>query len=101
MWPDHPGKQRRLAILDRRRRTPDAYLRAARARGFDVALHSDLGDLMADLHASGTMEALVEAGPTLMHAMLAEGLWDEQVVIRQSPVPGRPDTVEVRTRTPV
>ena len=99
--PDHPGKQRRLAILDRRRRTPEAYLRAARARGFDVALHDDMAALMADLHASGTMEALVEAGPTLMNALLAEGLWDEQVVIRQSPVPGRPDTVEIHTREPV
>jgi diaminohydroxyphosphoribosylaminopyrimidine deaminase/5-amino-6-(5-phosphoribosylamino)uracil reductase len=99
--PDHPGKQRRLAILDRRRRTPDAYLRAARARGFDVALYDDLGDVLADLHAGGAMEALVEAGPTLMGAMLARGLWDEQVVIRQSAVPGQPDTVEVRTREPV
>jgi diaminohydroxyphosphoribosylaminopyrimidine deaminase/5-amino-6-(5-phosphoribosylamino)uracil reductase len=99
--PDHPGKQRRLAILDRRRRTPPAYLRAAQARGFDVALHDDIHALMAQLHAAGAMEALVEAGPTLMGAMLAEGLWDERVIIRQSALPGQPDTVELHTREPV
>jgi riboflavin biosynthesis pyrimidine reductase len=47
------------------------------------------------------MEALVEAGPTLLSAVLAADLWDEHVVIRQGAIPGQPDTVDVHMRAPV
>ncbi|MBV9511582.1 MAG: bifunctional diaminohydroxyphosphoribosylaminopyrimidine deaminase/5-amino-6-(5-phosphoribosylamino)uracil reductase RibD [Caulobacteraceae bacterium] len=94
---DHPGKRRILAILDRRGRTPPAYVEAAQARGFDVRIRDDLKALLDELGEAGVLEALVEAGPTLSQAMLAGGLWDEQVVIRQGP-PGAPAAVEVRAR---
>ena len=98
--PDHPGKRRTLAILDRRGRTPRAYVQAAETRGFDVILHRDIGGLMSELAADDVIEALVEAGPTLHAAFLERDLWDEQVIIRQSPTPGQPDSIEVRTRPP-
>ena len=89
---------RRLAILDRRRRTPDAYLESARGRGFQVSLHDDIPGLLADLAAGGALEALVECGPTLLDAFLTADAWDERVTFRQSPDPGDPDSVEILTR---
>jgi diaminohydroxyphosphoribosylaminopyrimidine deaminase / 5-amino-6-(5-phosphoribosylamino)uracil reductase len=91
---------RRLAILDRRRRTPAAYLEDAWRRGFDASLHDDLPGLLTALATAGALEALVECGPTLLEAFLAADLWDERVTFRQSPVPGDPDTVEILTRQP-
>lgn len=91
---------RRLAILDRRRRTPDAYLQASRARGFEPSLHDDIPMLLEGLAAEGVLEALVECGPTLMAHFLETGLWDEQVVIRQAPGPGQADQVDILTRIP-
>ncbi len=94
--PDHPGKRRILAILDRRRRTPEPYLDAARTRGFEPILADDLDALIADLGARGVMEALVEAGPTLSEAIMSRDLWDEQVTIRQAR--GARDEVQVQLR---
>lgn len=99
--PDHPGKRRKLAILDRRGRTPASYVEAAQARGFEVWVRPDLDRLLAELGEAGVLEALVEAGPTLLDAILERGLWDEHVVIRQSATSGRPDAVERRTRRPI
>ncbi|MDR3511000.1 MAG: bifunctional diaminohydroxyphosphoribosylaminopyrimidine deaminase/5-amino-6-(5-phosphoribosylamino)uracil reductase RibD [Caulobacteraceae bacterium] len=95
---DHAGKHRKLAILDRRRRTPRSYVEAAKARGFDVVIGSDLRGLLRELADAGVIEALVEAGPTVLAAFLEHDLWDEHVVIRQSPIPGDQDTVDVRAR---
>jgi diaminohydroxyphosphoribosylaminopyrimidine deaminase/5-amino-6-(5-phosphoribosylamino)uracil reductase len=99
--PDHAGKRRILAIFDRRGRIPATYLEAARARGFEPIVRSDFEALLDELGARGAIEALVEAGPTLAGAVLQAGLWDEQVVIRQSPIPGGPDTVETLMRSAV
>jgi diaminohydroxyphosphoribosylaminopyrimidine deaminase/5-amino-6-(5-phosphoribosylamino)uracil reductase len=93
---DHPAKRRKLAILDRRGRTPPSYVAAAEARGFDVLIRGDLPGLLDELGAAGVLEALVEAGPTLLAAVLDAGLWDKHVVIRQ--VPGAPDAVGLRLR---
>jgi diaminohydroxyphosphoribosylaminopyrimidine deaminase/5-amino-6-(5-phosphoribosylamino)uracil reductase len=98
---DHPGKRRKLAILDRRGRTPETYLEAARARGFEVWVRSDLPGLLDELGAAGVQEALVEAGPTLLDAFLTGGFWHEHFIIRQSPTPGLPDAGEVRQRAPI
>lgn len=88
---------RRLAILDRRGRTPASYLDAARRRGFEPSVHDDIPALLSGLAADGALEALVECGPTLLKTFLAAELWDEHVVLRQGPAPGEPDTVEVHT----
>jgi diaminohydroxyphosphoribosylaminopyrimidine deaminase/5-amino-6-(5-phosphoribosylamino)uracil reductase len=97
---DHPGKRRRLAIMDRRGRTPAIYLDAARARGFEVSLHAGLEPMLAELGASGVLTALVEAGPTLRQAILEAGLWDEAVTFRQNATAGEPDAIDVDFRVP-
>lgn len=96
--PDHPNKVRALAILDRRRRVPSAYVDQARARGFDVLVRDDVDALLAELAERGAHEALVEAGPTLHQAFLDKGLWDERVVIRQAAGAAAPDQVEIHDR---
>ncbi len=98
---DHPGKRRRLAILDRRGRTPAAYLDAARGRGLDASVHADVEALLDELGAAGVLQALVEAGPTLRRSMLERDLWDEEVVFRRAAVEGGDDEVEVRLRRPL
>jgi diaminohydroxyphosphoribosylaminopyrimidine deaminase/5-amino-6-(5-phosphoribosylamino)uracil reductase len=95
---DHPGRRRRLAILDRRGRTPLAYLDAAAARGLDASVHTDLAALLDDLGADGVLTAMVEAGPTLRQAVLNADLWDEEVIFRRPEPDSAPDTVEIRLR---
>jgi diaminohydroxyphosphoribosylaminopyrimidine deaminase / 5-amino-6-(5-phosphoribosylamino)uracil reductase len=82
---DPRRKPRRLAILDRRGRTPAHYLDTARARGFAPSLHGDIPQALAELAQDGVMEALIECGPTLLEAFLSAGRWDEHVTIRQGP----------------
>lgn len=95
---DHPGRRRRLAILDRRGRTPLAYLEAAAGRGLDASIHPDLATLLDDLGAAGVLTTMVEAGPALRQAVLDADLWDEEIIFRRSDTAGQPDKVEVRLR---
>jgi diaminohydroxyphosphoribosylaminopyrimidine deaminase/5-amino-6-(5-phosphoribosylamino)uracil reductase len=94
---DHPGQRRRLAILDRRSRTSQAYLDAATARGLDASLHADIAALLDELGAAGVLSALVEAGPTLRQAFVDADFWDEEIVFQQSMRPGEQDRIEIRT----
>ncbi|HEX4767920.1 MAG TPA: bifunctional diaminohydroxyphosphoribosylaminopyrimidine deaminase/5-amino-6-(5-phosphoribosylamino)uracil reductase RibD [Lichenihabitans sp.] len=95
--PDHPGKRRRLVILDRRGRVPRAYREAAELRGFEVAIARDLGQALDELGRQGVLEVLVEAGPAVTASVLDGGLWDEHVVLRKS-ADGEPDRIEVEMR---
>lgn len=97
---DHPGKRRLLAILDRRRRVPAAYLEGARARGLDARIYDDLDAMLDDLGSAGALSALVEAGPTLRAALIERHLWDEEVVFTRSADAGAADTVETRRPLP-
>lgn len=97
--PDPRPFARRLAILDRRRRTPPDYIAAAEARGFRVSLHDALPSLVSELAADGVLEALVECGPTLLTSVLETELWDEHVVIRQADRAGEADHIEWFART--
>lgn len=92
--PDHPGKSRVLAILDRTGRVPADYLTEASRRGFRPMLFVDLGDALARLGTEGVHEVLVEAGPTLTSAVLTSGLWDEHVAIKKM-VDGSPDHITI------
>jgi diaminohydroxyphosphoribosylaminopyrimidine deaminase/5-amino-6-(5-phosphoribosylamino)uracil reductase len=93
--PDHADVRRWLSIIDKRRRTPDAYLAAARERGFRVRLDDDFRSALNFLGNRGdVLEVLVEAGPSLSGAILLGGLWDERVLIRAQGN-GERDTVEV------
>ncbi len=82
--PDHPGKSRILAILDRRGRVPADDLAEATRRGLRPILFGDIGDALTRLGNEGVHEVLVEAGPELMGAILAANLWDELVIIRRT-----------------
>jgi len=87
--PDHADKQRVLAILDRRRRVPEAYLAAARGRGFIPVVYDNLATALDDLTQRGVREVLVEAGAAVTQTVLDSQLWSLQVVIEQ----GEPDQV--------
>jgi diaminohydroxyphosphoribosylaminopyrimidine deaminase/5-amino-6-(5-phosphoribosylamino)uracil reductase len=94
--PDHEGRQRLLVILDRRRAVSPHYQSAARQRGFDVLIADDPASALTGIGASGAMEALVEAGPSVTASMLDAGLWDEHVLIEQAAGAGNEDRVTVR-----
>lgn len=94
--PDHPGKQRILVILDRRRRVPAHYCEAAQQRGFRVQIADDLATALAELGASGALEVLVEAGPALTARVLKTGLWDEHVLIEQGGLSDGGDRITIR-----
>jgi diaminohydroxyphosphoribosylaminopyrimidine deaminase/5-amino-6-(5-phosphoribosylamino)uracil reductase len=94
--PDHPEKRRMLVILDRRRRITEAYLDAARQRGFAVHLADEVHHALETIGAAGGMEVLVEAGPTLTAHLLTTGLWDEHVLIEQAANADGTDRVTIR-----
>ncbi len=97
--PDHPGKIRRLGILDRRARIPESQLVQARSRGLlpERIGSESLEALLRRWALEGALEVLVEAGPTLSEEILRTGLWDEHVIITsRSDAPESEDTVEVR-----
>jgi len=96
--PDHRGKQRILAILDRRGRVPDAYFQRARARGFEPRRYQSIEAAMDDLGAEGALEVLVEAGPSLRGSILSRGLWDEEVIFQQARSPHAADITRIRRR---
>ena len=96
--PDHPAKRRILAILDRRRRVPDAYFADARARGLEPRRYAGLEAALKDLGAAGALEVLVEAGPTLRRAVLKSGVWDEEVIFQQAISPGAADETRMVRR---
>lgn len=96
--PDHPGKRRSLAIIDRRKRTPAAYLESAAMHGFDPFFAPDVLSAQQQLGERGCLEALVEAGPGLTGHVAAGGLWDEWITIRKSATAGIPDEVSIRSR---
>ncbi|NBZ89599.1 bifunctional diaminohydroxyphosphoribosylaminopyrimidine deaminase/5-amino-6-(5-phosphoribosylamino)uracil reductase RibD [Rhodobacteraceae bacterium CYK-10] len=92
--PDIKAKSRWLCILDRRGRVGEAYLEAARQRGFRPFLARDLNQALHDLAARGCNEVLVEAGPLVTETIRQSGLWDEWVLIRKGP----PDTITTTLR---
>ncbi len=94
---DFAGKQRHLAILDRPGRVPQSYLDAAATRGFEVAIDPSIEAALDRLGRLGALEVLVEAGPAVVEAVKAAGLWDEMVIIQQGP-PDAGDQVSVSRR---
>ncbi|MDD5585539.1 MAG: bifunctional diaminohydroxyphosphoribosylaminopyrimidine deaminase/5-amino-6-(5-phosphoribosylamino)uracil reductase RibD [Alphaproteobacteria bacterium] len=90
--PDYPEKKRFLAIMDRRKRVPPVWLDEARARGLEPIVYDNLHVALNDLAARGVRETLVEAGPLVSEAILNEGLWNMDVVIKK----GETDKIEVQ-----
>ncbi|WP_342627210.1 bifunctional diaminohydroxyphosphoribosylaminopyrimidine deaminase/5-amino-6-(5-phosphoribosylamino)uracil reductase RibD [Nguyenibacter vanlangensis] len=80
---DHAGRAARvLAVCDRRGRVPEDWRAAAAGRGFEIVTCDDIARLPEMLGAAGVLWALVEAGPTLLAAVRAEGVWDDWLTIR-------------------
>jgi diaminohydroxyphosphoribosylaminopyrimidine deaminase/5-amino-6-(5-phosphoribosylamino)uracil reductase len=80
--PDHVGKRRWLAIMDRRRQVPASWLEQKRAQGFQVVSSQDFKDfpsLLEFLGSQGVLEVLIEAGPTFSDYVLSNGLWNESL----------------------
>jgi diaminohydroxyphosphoribosylaminopyrimidine deaminase/5-amino-6-(5-phosphoribosylamino)uracil reductase len=92
--PDHLSKRHWLAILDRRGRVPESYLKAAHERGLEPFVFQDIGAAIESLAQSGGRDVLVEAGPTLSQAILDANLWTMSVAIRQTDN-GQNDQIEV------
>lgn len=89
--PDHPGKRRFLAIMDRRRRVPDSYLVAARQRGLEPLIYQDIETAIKDLATKDVQDLLVEAGPSLSQAILNSQMWNMSVTIQEKDV----DSIDV------
>ena len=79
--PDHPGKSRWLAVLDRRKRVPESWIEGRKRAGFQVYLGQDLDETLAFLGEKGVLEVLVEAGPLLTETFLSRSLWNHHVII--------------------
>lgn len=94
---DHPGKRRRLAVLDRRGRVSPSYIAGAAELGFDVSIEQDLETALDQLGREGMLEVLVEAGPRVTESVLDCDLWDEHVIIRKH-AGGLADEAEIRRR---
>lgn len=94
--PDHIGKTRLLAILDRRRRVPEAYLAAAEQRGLKPIVYDGLAEALTGLVRHQCRDVLVEAGPKLSDAVLASPSWCQDIQIHQA----LPDSVALRYHLP-
>jgi diaminohydroxyphosphoribosylaminopyrimidine deaminase/5-amino-6-(5-phosphoribosylamino)uracil reductase len=79
--PDHPDKKRWLAVLDRRSRTPRAWIEEREKAGFRFYRGVDVDATLKFLGSQGVLEVLVEAGPLLTQEFLNRGLWHRHVVI--------------------
>ena len=80
--PDHPAKDRVLAILDSRSRTSENWLKKAEGRGFrirHITQRINLEELLDRLGRDGCLQVLVEAGPSITSDILQSDLWDEHV----------------------
>jgi diaminohydroxyphosphoribosylaminopyrimidine deaminase/5-amino-6-(5-phosphoribosylamino)uracil reductase len=94
--PDHPGKRRWLAIMDRRRQVPESWIEQRRAQGFQIVPSGDFNDfpsLLEFLGRQGVLEVLIEAGPTFSEYVLSNDLWNESFRIERSSHSGSDDKI--------
>ncbi len=84
--PDHPGKRRKLVILDRRGRVAREaadWLREREADGFEIRIETSYEEALRHLADQGVLEVLVEAGPEVTQAAIQSGLWNRHYRIEQ------------------
>lgn len=98
--PDHSisGKQKKrvLMVVDRRGRVPADWIKDREAAGFTVCIEKDVKQALQFLGEKGCLEVLVEAGPALSGFILEQGIWNQEILIRQNAIEGEPDWVEER-----
>lgn len=74
---DHPGIRRTVVVLDRRHRTPQAWIdQVLQQPGMEVWIPPEflsVPEILDHLGGQGCLEVLVEAGPTLSDVFLKEG----------------------------
>ena len=92
--PEHYGKRRWLAIIDRHGRIPQSYIVEAEKRNINIAIYTDIAKGLQWLNYHGARDVLVEAGPTLSTSILESGLWAMAVDIKQTAAGA--DTIDVR-----
>ncbi|GAA3681702.1 MULTISPECIES: bifunctional diaminohydroxyphosphoribosylaminopyrimidine deaminase/5-amino-6-(5-phosphoribosylamino)uracil reductase RibD [Acetobacter] len=80
--PDHANRRRVLVVCGAPNKVPAHWQEQAQAR-FDVLFCPDCADLPAVLASTSALWVMVEAGPTLLRAISAQGLWDDWLHIRQ------------------
>lgn len=90
--PDHAGKRRFLAVLDRSGRVPADWLEGRKKNGFEPVEGSSVPEILEMLGQKGVLEVLVEAGPSLSGFILEQGLWDEHFRI-EAGTHGEPDKI--------
>jgi diaminohydroxyphosphoribosylaminopyrimidine deaminase / 5-amino-6-(5-phosphoribosylamino)uracil reductase len=96
--PDFKGKRRHLVIMDRRGRVPVSYIAQAARVGFEVRKETQFEESLIRLGRAGVQQVLVEAGPTLLEAVLGARLWDEHVIITEGAGPQGDDEIIIRGR---
>ena len=89
--PDHAATRRILAILDRRGRVSNTYVKDATTRGFDVRVYNDFDSCILELGRQGIIDSLVESGPILSRFVLDSPHWAMLVDIHT----GTPDRIEI------
>ncbi|GAN67948.1 bifunctional diaminohydroxyphosphoribosylaminopyrimidine deaminase/5-amino-6-(5-phosphoribosylamino)uracil reductase RibD [Acetobacter orleanensis] len=80
--PDHADRRRTLVVCGQEAHVPLRWREQTHAR-FDVTFCPDIQELPALLAETPALWAMVEAGPTLLAALRAQGLWDDWLTIRQ------------------
>ena len=80
--PDHANRRRVLVVCGARRNVPAHWLAQVEPK-FDVLFCPDCADLPALLASTPALWVMVEAGPTLLRALHAQGLWDDWLRIGQ------------------
>jgi len=88
---DYKDKRRILAIIDRRKRVPTSWLKEMAEKRFIPVVYDNLEEAVSDMAKREVREVLVEAGPLLSQAMIKDGYWTMDVVIKK----GNPDEVDV------
>ncbi len=91
---DFGNKNRILAILDRKGRVPDTYIKEASARGFSVQLFQDLDSCFSSLEKKGIRDILIESGPNLSRSVVDSPYWAMKIDIHRES-PHAPDKIDI------
>lgn len=89
--PDHPNKQRHIAVISRSgRKAASIWEHQQHELGHVVQYFSTVDAALDDLGQRGCLRVLVEAGPSLSGEIIRHNLWDERLQFLH-----RPGTVDV------
>lgn len=84
-----------IVVMDREGKTPREWISGREKAGFKVKTFSELSEALKFLGDEGCLQVLVEAGPTLVHALDEVKLWDEWMRIEVQGN-GKPDLLQYK-----